>query len=94
MSRQQHNDWRALNPKPVNHEAIVENPMAEQVEGAATAWTPTSPEKKMARADDALSAESEARDMNETAVTPRPSNWDSFTPCQKYNWRKRNKANE
>ena len=37
MSRQQHNDWRALHPKPVNHEAIVDNPMAVQVDGGQEA---------------------------------------------------------
>jgi hypothetical protein len=45
----------------------------------------------MARADDALSAESEAGDTNETAVIPRPSNWDTLTRSQKSHWRRKNK---
>ena len=33
------------------------------------------PEKKMRRADGVLLVESEADSANETAATPRPSNW-------------------
>ena len=90
MSRQQHKDWRALHPKPVNPKAAVENPMAVQVEGTATAETPAAPETKKARADDALSAESETGAANVTVEIPHPSNWDSFTPSQKSHWRRRN----
>ena len=65
--------------------------MAVQGEGTATTETPTAPETKRARADDALLAESEAGGENEMAVTPRPSNWDTLTKSQKSNWRRRNK---
>jgi hypothetical protein len=91
MSRQQHNEWRTLRLKPINHEAIVENQMTAQVEGTATTEMPTVPETKKARTDDAFSAESEAGDTNETAVIPRPSNWDTLTRSQKSHWRRKNK---
>ena len=90
MSRQEHNDWRNLHSKPVNHEAIMENPMAAQGEGTATAETRATPETKKARADDALPAESEAGTANVTVEIPHPSNWDSFTPSQKSHLRRRN----
>ena len=47
------------------------------------------PEKKMRRAERALLVESEAGPSNETAATPRPSNWATLTPSQKAHWRKR-----
>jgi hypothetical protein len=91
MSRQEHDDWRALHSKPINPMASVENPMAVQVEGTATTETPTVPETKKARTDDAFSAESEAGTANVMAGTFRPSNWDTLTKSQKSMWRRRNK---
>ncbi len=90
MSRKQRNEWRTLHLKPIYHEAIVENPMAAQVEGTATTEMPTVPETKKARTDDAFSAESEAGTANVMAGTFRPSNWDTLTKSQKSNWRRRN----
>jgi hypothetical protein len=37
MSRQQHKVWRAQHPKSFNPKAIVENPMAVQVDGGQEA---------------------------------------------------------
>ena len=53
MSRQQHNDCRALHAEFANRIAAMENPKAVQVEGTATAETPAAPEAKKARTDDA-----------------------------------------
>ena len=68
MSRQQHNDCRALHAEFANRKAA----------------TPAAPETKKARADDALSAESETGAANVTVEIPYPSNWDSFTPSQEF----------
>ena len=59
--------------------------------GMATAELLEVPEKKMRRADGVLLVVSEAASANETAATPRPSNWATMTPSQKSMWRKRTK---
>ena len=58
--------------------------------GATIAEPQTVPEKKMRRADGVSLVENEAGPANETAATPRPWNWETFSKSQKYNWRKRN----
>ena len=57
--------------------------------GTATAEPLEAPEKKMRRADDVLLDEIEVDSANETAATPRPSNYETMTRCQKANWRRK-----
>ena len=58
--------------------------------GTAAAEPLAVPEKKR-RIDGVFLVESEADPSNETAATPRPSNWATLTPCQKANWRRWNR---
>ena len=58
--------------------------------GTAAAESLAVPEEKM-RAEGALLVESEADPSNETAATPRPSNWETLTPSQKAHWRRWNR---
>ena len=57
--------------------------------GITTAAPPEVPEKRMRRADGVPVVEGEADPANETAATPRPSNWATMTNSQKSKWRKR-----
>jgi hypothetical protein len=57
--------------------------------GITTAEPLEVPEKKMRRADGELLVGSEAASANETATTPRPPSWDSFSKSQKANWRRK-----
>ena len=57
--------------------------------GTTAAEPQAVPEKKMRRADVVSLVENEAGPANETAATSRPSNWETLSPSQKRNWRKR-----
>ena len=58
--------------------------------GTTAAEPQAVPEKKMRRADGALSVESEAESGPPTvAAASRPSNWDTLSRSQKSKWRKR-----
>ena len=49
------------------------------------------PEKKMRSADGVASVESEAGPLTIVAAAKsHPSNWETLSPSQKRNWRKRN----
>ena len=58
--------------------------------GITTVEPQAVPEKKMRRADGALSVENEANPVNEMAASSRPSSWEAMSHSQKRNWRKRN----
>ena len=46
-------------------------------------------ENKMRRVDDAFLVESETGPPTVAALTSRPSNWDSLTPSQKANYKRK-----
>ena len=58
--------------------------------GTTTAEPQAVPEKKMRRADDAVSVENEEGPTSAKAATSRPSNWETMSHSQKSHWRKRN----
>ena len=58
--------------------------------GTTTAEPQSVPEKKMRSADGVVSVENEAGPLTTvTAAKSRPSNWETLSPSQKRNWRKR-----
>ena len=70
-----------------NHSATHENPESM---GTTTAEPQAVPETKMKQVDGALLVENEAGPpMTVAAAISRPSNWETFSPSQKRNWRKR-----
>ena len=82
-------DVSVADPEATNGARSKKGRKAESM-GMATAEPLEVPEKKM-RADGVLLDESVAASANETAATPRPSNWETMTKSQKAHWRRWNR---
>ena len=83
MSRQEHNDWRALHTESANPKAAVENSKAVQVDDGH--------KEAVGSKNEATCCSDEEESMSSTFKEIPKDVWDAMTKRQRKFWRQRNK---